>query len=260
MKRNQNTAKDVEAKLRSLSDAKKSVILQGFFKTAKGQYGEGDIFWGIVVPKQREVARQFPDLALGEIQKLLQNKIHEVRLTALMILVQQFESAEKIKNKTGEKTQKIVQEKLQKNIFDFYFQNTARINNWDLVDLSASKIVGNFLLDKKSGRKILYKMARSKKIWERRIAIISTHAFIKNDDFQDTLKIAEILLADEQDLIQKAVGWMLREVGKKSVAGEEELLTFLAEHSGKIPRTTLRYAIERFPEERRRVFFSAKKH
>jgi 3-methyladenine DNA glycosylase AlkD len=205
--------------------------LQRFFKTGFGQYGEGDIFLGIVVPNTRIVAKKFSDLPLYEIKKILYSRVHEERLCALLLLVEKFNKANDLE---------------QKKIFDFYIKNAKQANNWDLVDLSAPKIVGKYLLDK--SKTILYKFAKSKNLWEKRISIVSTYTFIKAGEYKDTFKIAEILMNDKHDLIHKAVGWMLREVGKISQKDEEK---FLQKYYKKMPRTTLRYAIEKFPEEKR---------
>ena len=220
--------------LQKVSDLEQAKILQRFFKTGKGEYGEGDIFLGIKVPIQRQVAKNYSGLSLSKIQKLLESKIHEYRLTGLIILEDKYKKA-----KPEEK----------ENIFDFYLKNTKNINNWDLVDLSAPKIVGNFLLDK--DRKILYKLVQSKNLWEKRIAILSTYAFIKNQEFEDTLAISELLLKDSHDLIHKAVGWMLREVGKRNLEAEENFLKY---HYKNMPRTMLRYAIEKFEESKRKKY------
>ena len=224
----------VQADLQQLADPQQAEILQRFFKTGKGQYGERDIFLGIKVPEQRKVAKKHPDLSLKEIQRLLSSRIHEHRLTALFILIAQYQKA-------GPRKKKI--------IFDFYLKNTKNINNWDLVDLSAPSIVGDYLLDK--DRKVLYRLAESSLLWERRISVLATFSFIKNDQFDDCLKIAEILLKDEHDLIHKAVGWMLRETGKRDQAVEEE---FLKEYGRVMPRTMLRYAIEKFEEKKRKAY------
>lgn len=227
---------NVEKELQKLRDPKKAEILSRFFKTGKGEYGQGDIFLGIPVPKQRQVAKKYIDLSLEELQKLLSSKIHEYRLTSLFILVDKYKKADKaLKNK----------------IFNFYLKNAKNINNWDLVDLSAPNIIGDFLLNK--DKLILYKLAKSKSLWEKRIAILATYAFIKKNQFEDTLKISEILLGDDHDLIHKAVGWMLREVGKRDQKTEE---IFLKRHCQNIPRTMLRYAIEKFPEEKRRFYLN----
>lgn len=226
----------IDQDLQSLANPQKAKILQGFFKTGPGQYGEGDIFLGIIVPEQRKVAKKHIDLSLPEIQNLLDSKIHEYRLTALFILVDKYKKADH----NG-----------KKEIVNFYLKNASEnnINNWDLVDLSAPNIVGDFLLD--NDRKILYNLAKSKDLWEKRIAILSTFAFIRKGDFSDTLKISEILLNDKHDLIHKAVGWMLREVGKKDQKVLEE---FLDKHCRVMPRTMLRYAIEKFDEEKRKTY------
>jgi len=216
--------------LKKLSNPEKAKILQGFFKTGKGQYGEGDIFLGITVPQSRSIAKKYSSLELNKTQQLLNSKIHEERLIALFILIENYPNN-------------------QKEIFNFYLSKTKQINNWDLVDLSAPKIVGKFLKDKP--REILYELAKSKNLWEKRIAIVSTYTFIRDNDFEDTFKISEILLNDKHDLIHKAVGWMLREIGKRN---QEILETFLKQNYNRLPRTTLRYAIERFEETKRKDY------
>lgn len=216
------------------ANPEKSKLLQGFFKTGPGQYGEGDIFLGITVPVQRQIAKQFSNLQLQEIQELLNTKIHEKRLIALLILIEQFKKAD---------------ESEKEKIFNFYLDNTKNINNWDLVDLSAPNIVGDYLLNKP--RDILYKLAQSNDLWEKRIAIISTFSFIRNNQFQDTIKISQLLLKDTHDLMHKAVGWMLREVGKRNLPLLEQ---FIKQHYSNLPRTTLRYAIERFEEDKRKRY------
>jgi 3-methyladenine DNA glycosylase AlkD len=210
-----------------LADAKQAAGLQRFFKTGKGHYGEGDIFLGLKVPVQRTLAKQFLDLPSADVVTLLQSKIHEHRLTALLIWVLRYQKAEP-------------QE--QKAIYKLYLKHRNFINNWDLVDLSAPNIVGNWLLD--NDRAILYKLAQSKNLWDKRIAILATFEFIRHGQADDTFKIAEILLHDSHDLIHKAVGWMLREVGKRIGQATEE--AFLTKHYRYMPRTMLRYAIERF--------------
>lgn len=229
----------IKQELNKLANKNQAKILQGFFKTGIGQYGEGDIFLGIKVPVQRKVAVKYKDLSLSDAEELLHSKYHEHRLTAVIILVNQFKHGDKI---------------LQEKIFKLYLKNTKWINNWDLVDLSAHYIVGAYLLDKP--RDILYRLAKSKMLWERRIAIISTFAFIRALDFKDTIKLAEILLGDKEDLMHKAVGWMLREMGKKSELGERELIKFLNKNALKMPRTCLRYAIERLDEGRRLYYLN----
>jgi 3-methyladenine DNA glycosylase AlkD len=222
------------AELKSHSNPGKAKAMQRFFKTGKGEYGEGDIFIGLSVPLQRTIARKYTGLSLTEIQKLLSSPIHEMRLTGLFILNRKY-----LNSSLAEK----------QKIFDFYLKNSTKINNWDLVDSSASSIVGNYLFDKP--RDILFKLAKSKNIWERRIAMISTYAFIKNKDFKTTLILSEILLNDEHDLIHKAVGWMLKEISKKDTKAVEK---FLDINCIKMPRTMLRYAIEKMPESKRRGY------
>ncbi|MFA5754764.1 MAG: DNA alkylation repair protein [Candidatus Paceibacterota bacterium] len=216
---------DVIQELQSKKNKNQAVILSRFFKTGKGQYGEGDVFLGIKVPIQREVSKRHTDISFKDIQALLNSKIHECRLTGLFIMIEK-EDKEKA--------------------FNLYLKNTKNINNWDLVDLSAPKIVGEYLKDKK--RNILYSLAVSDNLWEKRISIVSTYAFIKENDFKDTIKIAKILLNDKHDLIHKAVGWMLREVGKRDKELEK---SFLNKYYRNMPRTMLRYSIEKFnPKER----------
>jgi len=239
-------ADDVKKELSLYIDFEKAVILQRFFKTGKGQYGEGDIFLGIIVPNTRKIAKKFIDLSLLEIKKILYSKVHEERLCALLLLVEKYQKADR---------------EGKKEVFNFYIKNAKQANNWDLVDLSAPKIVGDYLLDKNKspksnkrqfdGVKILYKFAKSKNLWEKRIAIISTFTFIKNEEYKNTFKIAEILMNDKHDLIHKAVGWMLREVGKRDLVVEEK---FLKKYSKIMPRTMLRYAIEKFPEMKRQKY------
>lgn len=224
------------AELNSLKNSEQAKNLQRFFKTGKGDYGEGDVFLGIKVPVQRELAKKYIDLSFKDLQDLLNSKIHEHRMIALLILTDKYKKSKKDKFK-------------QRQIFEFYLKNTPRINNWDLVDLSAPSIVGDF--SSIEGTEILKFLAKSENLWERRIAILSTHAFIKKRVFGETLSIADMLLKDEHNLIHKAVGWMLREVGKRN---NEVLEIFLKERYKQMPRTMLRYAIERFPEERRKSY------
>lgn len=228
----------LEQELSELANPEKAKLLQGFFKTGKGDYGEGDVFLGVMVPQTRAIAKQFQHLGLEELEKSLHSKYHEERLSALLILVEKFRKA------SGAE---------RKRLFDFYLTNTAFINNWDLVDLTAHKIVGEFLLGKGRGR--LYTLAKSKSVWERRIAIISTFAFIREGDLKDCLEISGLLLDDRHDLIHKATGWALREAGKKDI---KALRAFLKAHAAKMPRTMLRYAIERMPERERRKWLSAR--
>lgn len=227
-------AKNVQATLRSHASKEKAKILQGFFKTGKGEYGEGDRFLGIVVPNIRKTVKDFQTLPEAETIKLIMSPWHEDRLCGLLILVHQFEKGT---------------EKEREHIYKTYLSLTKDINNWDLVDLSAPNIVGTHLINKP--RAILTKLAKSPHLWERRIAIVSTHAFIRKHDIHNTFRIADILMKDKHDLIHKAVGWMLREVGKRD---EKALLDFLEARHVHMPRTMLRYAIERFPEKKRKTF------
>jgi 3-methyladenine DNA glycosylase AlkD len=225
------TLADLKRDLAAAADPERARTSAWFFKTGKGQYGHGDRFIGITVPVQRRIARRYLSLSLEDIARLLDSPIHEHRFTALEILVAQYEKGDDAQKRT---------------IFGFYLKRTRSINNWDLVDTSAPYIVGAHLLSR--SRRVLYRLAKSKTVWERRIAIVATLAFIQRGDIEDTLKLAAVLLPDEHDLIRKSVGWILREVGKRSATA---LLEFLAQYYAQISRTTLRYAIERFPAARR---------
>ncbi|MCP4717590.1 MAG: DNA alkylation repair protein [Deltaproteobacteria bacterium] len=225
---------EIRKNLEHLADKQHASVLQRFFKTGPGEYGEGDVFLGIRVPELRKLAKRYKDISVVEAEQLLQASIHEKRLLALLMLVQKFAKAD-----TSE----------QKRIYGLYLQNIRFVNNWDLVDTSALNIVGAFLMDK--SRKPLYRLAKSNQLWERRIAIMATFYFIKRDDFSETLILAETLLADNEDLIHKAVGWMLREVGKRHLPTEE---AFLNERYKMMPRTMLRYAIEKFQETKRQRY------
>lgn len=228
------TLESLLAELAAAADSARAKSSAWFFKTGKGQYGEDDQFLGISVPVQRKIALRYRKLPLAALEKLLASKLHEHRFVALEILVAQFASA---------------MAREQAEIYRFYLANTARVNNWDLVDTSASKIVGGYLLTRP--RSILRKLAKSSSLWERRIAIVSTFAFIRAGQTADTFGIAKLLLADEHDLIHKAVGWALREAGKHT---PKELIVFLQTHYDRLPRTALRYAIERFtPSQRKRL-------
>ena len=228
------TANEISKRLQKMGDKQDARFLQGFFKTGTGQYGEGDIFLGIRVPAVRKLAKEYNNLPLKEILSLLKSPFHEVRLFALISFVNAFSKGDEI---------------TQKKIYDLYLANTRYINNWDLVDISAPKIVGAYLLTK--SRKPLYQLVKSKSLWERRIAVLATFYFIKNNQFADSIKIAEILLRDKEDLIHKATGWMLREIGKRDTESAE---VFLQKHCRTMPRTMLRYAIERFAPARRKMF------
>ena len=227
-------AEDIQHELEQYIDPVKREYLPRFFKTGKGQYGEGDKFLGVVVPNTRIVAKRHKDAPFEAIAALLQSEWHECRLCALLMLVERFKKSD---------------EKGKKVIYDFYLTQTARINNWDLVDLSAPGIVGEYLKDKP--RQDLYRLAGSPLLWDQRIAVVSTYTLIRNHDFIDILSLSERLLHHKHDLMHKAVGWMLREMGKRD---KDLLVQFLEKHCTVMPRTMLRYAIEKFPEEERREF------
>lgn len=225
--------------IHKLADKNKAKVMQRFFKTGKGDYGEGDIFLGLNILEQRNIAKKFIDLDFKNIKILLNNKYHEYRMIGLLILVERY------KNEPG----------YMKDIFDFYLDNLNAVNNWDLVDLSADKIVGHFLYhfggEYPIYKILLKKLAQSDNLWERRVSIISTYYFIKNNNFEETLKISEILLNDHHDLIHKSVGWMLREIGKRDV---KILKDFLNKNYKKMPRTMLRYSIEKFDDKERKKY------
>lgn len=226
----------IQSQLESLSNAEKKAYFPTFFKTGKGQYGEGDLFIGIIVPDIRKVAKANKDITPEEIELLLNNSFHECRMCALMILVEQFKKRKK--------------ENERKSIFDFYLSHTSRINNWDLVDLSAKDIVGEYLADKQD-RTVLYELAESSLLWDQRIAVIATFAFIKRHDFTDIIKLSEKLLYHKHDLMHKAIGWMLRETGKKN---KSVLIGFLDKHHQSMPRTMLRYSIEKLSAEEKSYY------
>jgi 3-methyladenine DNA glycosylase AlkD len=228
------TAATIISRIKKLGCPETADHSKRFFKTGPGQYGEGDVFVGVRVPELRRLAKKYRDIKPAQVQALLRSDIHEVRLLALIIMTQQFQN--------GDATQK-------KEIFHLYLHNMDVVNNWDLVDISSHHIVGAYLMDRDES--LLYQLAQSESLWQRRIAIIATYYFIKHNRFQETLKISKILLFDEEDLIHKAVGWMLREIGKRDVALEEN---FLKKHYHQMPRTMLRYAIEKFPEARRQQY------
>lgn len=221
--------------LLKLKDPVRTKHSQRFFKTGKGEYGEGDVFVGLTTPESRKLVFKYKDLPYQEIKKALKGKFHEERLIGLLLLVLRYQKGSEADKRTA---------------YEIYINNTKYINNWDLVDVTAEKIIGPYLEEK--DKSLLYKFAKSKNLWERRIAIMSTFHYIKQGDSSETLKIAEILLHDKEDLIHKAVGWMLREVGKR--CGEEVEEKFLKQHYQTIPRTMLRYAIERFPEKKRKKY------
>ena len=222
---------EIKKELQSKSSPEKAKIYQRFFKTGKGEYGEGDVFIGLTVPEQRTLAKKYIDLELKDVGILLNNKIHEYRLTGFLILVYKFEKGN------------------QEKIYNFYLENIKNANNLDLIDCIADKIIGKYLIEK--DKKTLYEFANSDNLWKKRIAIISTFEFIKKNKFEDTLKISEILLNDKNDLIHKSVGWMLREIGKRDLKIEED---FLKKYYKKMPRTMLRYAVERFDEKKKEFY------
>ncbi len=225
------TAEKIREELEALSTPEKRDFLPYFFKTGTGQYGEGDKFLGVVVPDSRRVAKEYKDIPFLEIKALLNSEYHECRLCALLILVERFKKAD---------------EQGREDIYEFYLSHTHRINNWDLVDLSSQYIVGEYLLDK--DRSVLYKLADSELLWDQRIAVLATFPFIRNNDFKDLLALSKKLLYHKHDLMHKAVGWLLREAGKKD---KTVLVEFLDRHYREMPRTMLRYSIEKLtPEER----------
>ncbi len=224
----------LQTDLQNLSNMYNVQILQRFFKTGPGQYGEGDLFRGIKVPQLRKLVDQYFTISLENTTRLLHSPYHEDRLCALLILVRKMKTSD---------------ENCRSSIFNAYMSNSSYVNNWDLVDLSAAHISGSYLFDK--SKRPLYQFAKSKLLWERRIALLSTFHYIKKNHFEDTLAISKLLLNDKEDLIHKAVGWMLREIGKRDSQVEIEFIT--ANYSN-LPRTTLRYAIERFPEVQRKKF------
>ncbi|MBI4181733.1 MAG: DNA alkylation repair protein [Candidatus Aenigmarchaeota archaeon] len=224
----------LERALRKEASPEKARILQRFFRTGPGQYGEGDVFLGVMVPETRAIAKRFPDLPLPALAALLQSPLHEVRLAALLVLGDQFSRAPE--RKRGQLTR-------------FYLQHRARVNNWDLVDLSAPAILGRWLVEHPQQQDTLDRLACSPRLWDRRIAIVATLALIRAGRHEPTLRLCRLLLRDRQDLVHKACGWMLREVGKRDL---QALRGFLDQEAGRMPRTMLRYAIERLPEQERR--------
>ena len=231
-----NTLNAIQTHLRGIADPAIAAISQGFFKTAPGQYGAGDIFLGIKVPRLRALVKTFRGTPLKTVAALLKSKYHEERLFALLLLIDAYQRSD-----TAGKQE----------AYELYLSHTAHINNWDLVDVSAPHIVGDFLAERP--RQVLYELVVSESLWERRIAILATFHFIRRNDFSDTLRLAELLLGDTHDLMHKAVGWMLREVGKRDQQIAEE---FLQRHYRAMPRTMLRYAIERFAEPRRKAYLN----
>lgn len=232
-------ANDVIAALQVLADEKQQAVLLRFFKTGKGEYGEGDRFMGVRVPQVRAVAKEARELKLTDVERLLADEVHEVRLCGFLILVQQYA--------------KTRCEAVRESIVNCYLRNARRANNWDLVDLSAPKILGEWLLSR--NRDVLYRLAASDNLWEQRIAMVATWRIIRADQYEDTLRLAEILMAHPHDLIRKAVGWMLREVGKRD---REVLTDFLDRYATRLSRTSLRYAIEHFPPDLRKGYMEMK--
>jgi 3-methyladenine DNA glycosylase AlkD len=232
------TLQMIKKRLEQIANKEKAEVLQRFFKTGPGEYGEGDVFIGVKVPDLRKIAKDFRDIVTKDVIVLLESAVHEERLLALLILVGKYAK--------GDETAK-------KEIYKLYLDKTKFINNWDLVDVTAHHIVGDYLMNK--NKDPLYGLARSEDLWERRIAIMATFYFIRNERYVDTLKIAKTLLNDKEDLIHKAVGWMLREIGKRDMISEE---IFLKQHYKEMPRTMLRYAIEKFPEYKRQKYLKGK--
>lgn len=228
------TAKQIRQELETYIDPVKKEYLPKFFKTGKGQYGEGDKFLGVVVPNTRLVAKKHKDVPFEVVKDLMYSEYHECRLCGLLMLVERFKKSD---------------EQQRKEIYDFYLSTTERINNWDLVDLSAPYIVGEYLKDK--SREDLYRLADSDLLWEQRIAVVATVTLIRNNDLTDIYALSEQLLRHKHDLMQKAIGWMLREAGKKD---KDRLLAFLEKYRLEMPRTMLRYSIEKFTEEERKHF------
>jgi 3-methyladenine DNA glycosylase AlkD len=231
--------RQITHELAKLADPEKAALLRGFFKTGPGQYGEGDVFWGIKVPVLRQIVKKYPGLPLADAERLLHAGHHEDRLLGLLFLIADFE-------KGGAE--------VRRQIYQLYLANTRFINNWDLVDVSAPNVVGAYLFDR--SRAPLRRLARSSLLWERRIAIVATFYFIRRNQFDDTLDIAGMLLDDKHDLMHKAAGWMLREVGKRDLTAEEG---FLREHCTHMPRTMLRYAIERFAPDKRAAYLAGRR-
>lgn len=231
-----SSLRTVRRDVREAASARRAEVNRRFFKTGPGEYGEGDRFLGVTLPQLRAMARTHRDLPLRDATSLLRSPWHEERLLALLILLEQFARAD---------------ERVRRAIHRVYLRNTRAINNWDLVDVSAPLIVGSHLAA--GNRAVLRRLAVSASLWERRIAIIATHAYVRRGDFKDALAIAELLLEDEHDLIHKAVGWTLREIGNRDRAAEER---FLRKHARVMPRTMLRYAVEKFPERLRRRYLA----
>jgi 3-methyladenine DNA glycosylase AlkD len=231
------TLEDLKRDLGRVANKKKAVALQRYFKTGPGEYGEGDLFLGIPVPELRKIAKRYRKLEMKDIELLLHSKTHEERLVSLMILVDKYE-----RSSDSERVE----------LVEFYLDNTSYVNNWDLVDLSAPNLLRSHV-SKRGDRSLLYALAGSENMWERRMSLLATLGLIRNGEFEDALKIAKLLLKDESDLVQKALGWMLREVGNRDMKAERD---FLDKHRVEMNRTALRYAIEKFPEKIRLSYLS----
>ncbi len=236
--REARNAADVRHRLRESADPKKAAFLPRFFKTGRGEYGEGDRFHGVVIPRCRKIAKAARHLGDEELEELLSSPMHEERIVALLVMVDRFERGDR---------------NVRSRVYRLYRRKLGRVNNWDLVDGSAPTIAGGYFEER--NRAQLYRWARSKKLWERRIAMLATYRYIRKGDFEDALAIARILRDDVEDLIQKAVGWMLREIGNRDREAEER---FLRAHHRKMPRTMLRYAIEKFPEPLRKAYLNGR--
>lgn len=232
-------AGDIIKELKSAADKDKAKVLARFFKTGEGEYGENDKFLGVMMPRQRVIAKNFVDIPLPEVEKLLKSEYHEARMTGLLILTYKYKKAD---------------EQQRNELFWFFVVNRAAANNWDLVDVTVPKVIGEFMCEQPRERKRLYKWIKSEDLWDRRIAVLATFAMIDRGEFDDSMKIAEMLLKDKHDLIHKAVGWMLREVAKKDQKPVEK---FLEKHHKNMPRTMLRYAIERFSQPKRKYYMKS---
>jgi len=228
------------SEIKKAGNKQRAQVAQRFFKTGPDQYGAGDVFLGLTMPQQRQIAKKYPNLGLAQLKKLLASPYHEWRMISLLILINQYKKAQNLEEKG--------------KLVDFYLKNSKYINNWDLVDVSVHLILGDFLLNQPDAKKILDRLAASANLWERRMAMIATLAFIRQQRAQETLLIAKKLLNDQHDLIHKAVGWMLREMGKQ--IDRSILLKFLDQHGSHMPRTALRYAIEHLPDKQRLFYLS----
>ena len=230
----------IQQDLASYATSQRKRTNERFFKTGKGEYSEHDRFLGVALPDIRRVVKQHRQASRQALEKLLKSPLHEERLCGLLILVQQYQKTDDTNDKQA--------------IFNYYVKNLKHVNNWDLVDVTVPKIIGAHLLHRE--KKLLYTLAKSSNLWKRRTAILATYTFIQHNKFQDTIKLAELLLGDSHDLMHKATGWMLREVGKRDQAVLEQ---FLDKHGKRMPRTALRYAIERFPEQKRKQYLISSK-